>query len=316
MPKLRPPGGRQAAAVTPEVDDEANLQGQTPESEQVGQEGSQDDPAVALRAQIAALEKSNKEYLSRIEAERTEKAEALRRAQEREAEVVRLQEQTVNSQTEAIEAALAAAQAEAEAAQRDWEAAASIGDTKAQSEAQRKMSRAEARIITLESGKEALEREAKERPKAEVRQEAADPLDKINLPPLAKQWLRDHKEYLYDERKNAKIQALHWDVVDEGHPAYSESYFEAMEQKLGLRSAPKAVASEEDDMDEEPVQRRASVSAPPSREVPGSNGVRSEGRITLTAAQKEAARISGISEKEYAAQLINLQKEKQRGNYA
>jgi hypothetical protein len=56
----------------------------------------------------------------------------------------------------------------------------------------------------------------------------------------------------------------------------------------------------------------ARVSAPPSRES-GSNGYsRTDGptRVTLTPAMKEAARFSGISEREYAEQLIRLREEK------
>lgn len=325
MPKLRPIGGRHAAAAVPETEDEANLQGQVVQDVQQGDDtggplqegadGQESDPSATLKAQIAALERSNKEYLARIETEQREKAEALRQAQERRAEIDRLQEQTTSSQAEAIGAALAAAEAEAEAAQRDIEFAASVGDSKAQAEAYRKLSRAEAKILNLENGKEALEREAKERPKQEAQPQAqADPLDNINLPPLAKDWLRNHREFLYDARKNAKIQTLHWDVVDEGHEAYSPSYFEVLEQKLGLRAAPKQV-QEEDDYVEEPTQRRASVSAPPSREVPSSSGVRTNDRVVLTQAEKEAAKISGISEKEYAAQKLNLMKAKREGHY-
>jgi multidrug efflux pump subunit AcrA (membrane-fusion protein) len=329
MPKLRPPRGRQAAAVL-EPQDEIDLQATDGADQGRGEgahlaaeipteeitEGAGD--ASSLRAQIAALERSNQEYLARIETERQEKADALRRAQEREAEIGRLQEQTTSSQADAINAALAAAQAEAESAERDIEAAASLGDAKAQAEAYRKLSRAEARIISLESGKEALEREIKSRPEVKPAVQQDDPLDKINLPPLAKDWLRKHPEFMHDPRKNAKIQTLHYDVVDEGYAPYSKDYFEVLEQKLGMRKATKQTEpeyEEDDDVEDNQSTRRTIVSAPPSRETPSSSGVRGPDRVTLSSAEKEAARISGISEKDYAANKLKLLKEKAQGNY-
>jgi hypothetical protein len=51
--------------------------------------------------------------------------------------------------------------------------------------------------------------------------------------------------------------------------------------------------------------------------VPSWSGKREDrpGSITLTPAQKEASRISGLSEVEYARQLIRLREEKAQGNY-
>lgn len=332
MPKLRQPRGRQAAALLEpqnEADHEAALdtvlgREDEPSSEdtrenglQPGEEGTDASP---LKARIAELERSNQEYLARIEAEQREKTEALRRAQEREAEIGRLQEQTTSSQAEAINAALAAAQAEAESAERDIEAAASLGDAKAQAEAYRKLSRAEARIISLENGKEALEREIKSRPEPKpTPQVQDDPLEKLNLPQLAKDWLRKHPEFLHDPRKNAKIQTLHYDVVDEGYAPYSKDYFEMMEQKLGMRKAPVKAEEpdyeEDDEVEDNQSTRRTIVSAPPSRETPSSSGARDGGRVRLTNLEKEAARMSGISEEEYAKNKLKLIKLKSEGNY-
>ncbi len=328
MPKLRPPGGRRAAAIVQEpeleVNDEAQLVSSMEQAHIEGEEGPDggSDPTVALKAQIEKLERANRSYAERVEAERLRAEQALQRAQERDLEVSKLQEQTVNSQQDAINAALTAAQSEAEAAQREIESAASIGDTKAQGEAYRRLSRAEARIVALESGKESLERDIRDRkaaepPRPEPRSvDGGDAIDKLNIPLTAKTWLRKHPEYLSDQRKNAKIQAAHWDVVDEGIPEYTDEYYEVLEEKLGLRQPPRRAAQvEEDDMDDEPVAplRRSAVSAPPSREPP-TQGLRST-QIKLTPAQKEAARIAGVEEKEYAKQLMRLRDEKANGNY-
>jgi len=102
-------------------------------------------------------------------------------------------------------------------------------------------------------------------------------------------------------------------VVDEGHEQYSAEYFDSLEQKLGMHQTPKL---EESEVDEEPVAptRKAPVSAPPSREALNASGKRNS-RITLTMQQKEAARIAGISEEDYAKGLMRLSQEKLNGNY-
>jgi phage I-like protein len=60
----------------------------------------------------------------------------------------------------------------------------------------------------------------------------------------------------------------------------------------------------------------AHVSAPVSREVPSASGLRSPGRVTLTAQQREAAKMSGVSEAEYARQLLRLRELQASGEYS
>ena len=56
------------------------------------------------------------------------------------------------------------------------------------------------------------------------------------------------------------------------------------------------------------------MSAPPSRDVPSfSTGRPQGGPVRLTAAQKEAAQFSGVSEAEYARQLVKMERMKAAG---
>jgi hypothetical protein len=68
-------------------------------------------------------------------------------------------------------------------------------------------------------------------------------------------------------------------------------------------------------VDAKPRRTIPPVSAPPSRETPTSNGARGSSRVTLSPAQKEAARIAGVSIEDYARHLIRLNEEKASGNY-
>jgi hypothetical protein len=125
-----------------------------------------------------------------------------------------------------------------------------------------------------------------------------------------------HPEYLSDARKNSKIQALHWDVVDEGHAPFSPAYFESLEQHLGMRAKTTQVETDDDNRDaRQPQQRTSIVSAPVSREGTVTNGTRTASQIRLSPAQREAAKMAGISEKDYAIQMQKLAEMKANGTY-
>lgn len=322
MPRLRParePEQPKPGAVAPETEER-----EAPETEQetLSAEGAQEAPEreeapqpsaeEVLKKQVEELRKA--EQLQRDRAVQAERAreEAIRKAREREVEVTKSRGELLQTRKDAISAALAAAKSEADSAQREIENAAAVGDTKAQAEAYRKLSRAEANIVDLERGDAAIKAEEKsleaETAKPSTQQE--DPLDKTGLPDTAKNWLRSHPDYMSDPRKNAKIQALHYDVLDEGHSAFSPEYFESLERHLGLREKEPAPQREQ------PQQQRGPlVSAPVSREAPSSDGVTRPGLIRLTAAQREAAKMAGITEKQYAEQLSKLTEMRANGSY-
>jgi hypothetical protein len=217
-----------------------------------------------------------------------------------------------DAQYDAILNAINAAQAEAEAAQRDYTAAVANQEFDKQAEAQRKMARAEARLDRLEEGKEAFEERRKAlKDKPVERRAPADPFEAqiAALPDPAKVWLRSHRDYMTDQRKNAKIQALHWDVMDEGHEAFSKEYFESLEVHLGLRQKP--AKKEDDDEKDTPI-----VSAPVSRDAPSmSSGRPASTRVRLSPAQREAAKMAGVDEITYAKNLLKMEQLKKEGHY-
>lgn len=320
MPKLREPPKKPEPQLktTPEEHDRFEVQDdeENPEVEVKEPElkPKVDDAAEELKKQIEALKRSEQAARQEAAQAKLDRETMLRRAQEREAEFSRLQTETSQSQLDAITNAMAAAETQIESAKRLIRSAASEGDIDAQIAAQDQLAEARANLVNLTNGKAALEAEAKaakEKPKPEPVTE--DPLDRTNLPDTAKRWLRAHPDYLTDPRKNAKIQALHWDVVDEGHQPFSDAYYESLEQHLGLRSKPRQDVAEEE---EDEPQERVAVSAPVSRNVPSSSGTRLRaGDVKLTKAQREAAALAGITEAEYAKQLVRLADEKSSGNY-
>jgi hypothetical protein len=272
-------------------------------------EPPKDDPTLALQKQLDELRKSEEFQRNRAEQAAKEREEAIKRAQERDVEVVKFQKEATQSQLDHVSTALSAAQAEAESAKRDIKTAITNADPDAQTEAYERLAAARANISKLEDGKFELEARVKAEPRPEVRQEPKQ--QQPQLPESALSWLHAHPQYLSDPEKNAQIQWLHHVIVKEGKSAFSPEYFNRMEEHLGLREAPKEPEKPQEQ------QRTNIVSAPVSREVPsGGTGTRRNGQVTLSPAEKEAAKDAGVTETEYAKQKLRLIEEKSKGNYS
>lgn len=267
-----------------------------------------------LKKQIEALKRGEAEQRRRADQAEREREEARREALDRTTETKRALSDATQARLDFISKTIEKESEAAESAERAVATAMAEGDAVAAAKAQRRLAQAEAQLLALNNGKAAIESEIQEAKtqaeapkKEEPRQQQAtveQVIDSWNVPSTAKQWLKAHQDYVTDPRKNTKIQALHWDIQDEGHAPYSEAYFHSMEVHLGMR-----------DTDEPESERNSIVSAPVSREVPGNNGKRQSGTITLSLAQREAAKASGVTEAEYAKQLVKLRAEKEAGNY-
>jgi hypothetical protein len=103
-------------------------------------------------------------------------------------------------------------------------------------------------------------------------------------------WLRRHPEFALEQSKTERMIDAHNKAINYGYRADTPGYFKYVERELGLDQG------EESPLSAAAAPRRsAPVAAPVSR---GSSGTPKNG-YRLTAAEKEAAAISGISEQEY-----------------
>ena len=104
------------------------------------------------------------------------------------------------------------------------------------------------------------------------------------------------------DKGRRKIAYLHDVILEKGIEPYSDEYLAEMDNLLEGKP-------------EQQQQRTSIVSAPVSREAPSSGGTRTPTKITLTPAQKEAAKIAGISETEYAKHELIRQERVKNGYY-
>jgi len=120
------------------------------------------------------------------------------------------------------------------------------------------------------------------------------------------------------------------EALRSGLEPYSEEFHQAVKRSFDLRMKYATGQAQLPPIPSEPVENDIQtydlpelrnnnrfVSAPVSRETgaTGFNHDAGPGKVRLTVAMKEAARIAGISEAEYAAQVLRLREEKEAGNY-
>lgn len=295
------------------------------------EEPKESEEVIALKKQLEELRNSESEAQRRAKEFDKQRAEAIEAREKLEIDRNRHRLEAESNQLDAINAAISAAKSEADRAEQMLEQAIADADPKRQAEAHRLISRAETNLTRLEDGKEELEHrvslmraearkavekteEVKKEPEVKKEEKQVDPIDTMQLPERAKEWLRDHREFAEDPRKNAKLMAAHWDALDGGHKEFSTDYFIAMETTLGLRKAEVEEEEEIEPVRKEPEPRRSAiVSAPVSREGSSTTGTASKTQVRLTKEEAEFAAMAGITPAEYAKQKLKLQELKKQG---
>ena len=177
-------------------------------------------------------------------------------------------------------------------------------DYDAAAEAQEGMSNMSARLLQLENGKSALEA----RPREAIEQPRRDPVEAFasQLSPRSANWVRNNPQCVTDPRLNQKMIAAHSLAMADGYEADSDDYFNFVETTLGMRKRAEA-APEEEVMSTaaSSTQRRSSPPAAPVSRSNNTSGTRPE-VVRLTALQRETAQFSGMSNEEYAKQVLKI----------
>ena len=121
-------------------------------------------------------------------------------------------------------------------------------------------------------------------------------------------WVRKHPEFARDGKKYAAMLAAHNLAVNQHDlPEESPEYFAKVEEILGINPATRHQEHRDDPAPNDQTStaskatRERTADTPPAAAPPSSGSSRNA--VRLTAAQKEAAQISGISEEEYAKNL-------------
>jgi phage I-like protein len=132
------------------------------------------------------------------------------------------------------------------------------------------------------------------------------PVDDLiqRVTPLSAQWLQNNRDNLKDPRSFRIMARAHEDAVDHGIIPESDEYFRFVESRLGFSKGETAPPEPAMSAAAAPVQRRQSPPAAPVSRQPSTSSGNKPHVVKLTPEQREAARISGVTEEEYARQMI------------
>lgn len=251
-----------------------------------------EEPAKIVTADegIEDLKRQRDEALHRASQSDTVARQNADKAKAAEQEVIKFKSSHEQSQYGTLVAGIDAAKSEADLAQKEYEEAFSTGDASKAAQAQRKLARAEARLTTLEDGKSSMELEIDARKNAKpdpvVQQLSADPVDDYigKFSPRSQNWLRARKDYVTDSKKNLRLIAAHNEALSEDHVTDSDSYFDFIERKLGLKQDPGPVQQQQT------RTRTPMPAAPVSHTAAGGNGGgRSNTQVVLTSGEQKSA---------------------------
>lgn len=150
------------------------------------------------------------------------------------AERAHWQAQAIEAHRGTLEAQQAAALTEAQAGEIEYRSAFEIGDAAGAAAAQRKVARAEAKALRIDEARANID--------AQRAAPVGDRFERFlaqHTAPTAS-WMREHREWVEDPQKSARLQSAHFDAMAEGLKPDTADYFNHVEAKIGLRDGGRA----------------------------------------------------------------------------
>ena len=257
-----------------------------------------------------APEDGIQELKKRLEYEKQARIEAERRAHQANNQINKAYQEVKDSNYQLVTNAIETVKSRAEMLKNAYRESMSVSDFDKAAELQQAMIENDRQLSDLKRGKKALKEQMKEAEAQPIRPMAppvADPVEQMAqaVSPTSAAWLRQNRDTLQDERKIKKMFRAHEDAIDEDIVPDTPEYFSFIETRLGIRKQTEETNSPLSEASA-PAPRK-SVS-PPAAPVSRGNGNR-PGTVRLTREQAETAKLWGWTEKEYAQNVLALQKE-------
>ena len=277
------------------VGDEVNTE--EPEIEVVEAKNEEENAGVAPEDGIEELKR-------KLEEERLARSEAEKRAKEAQAAANKAATETGEHRISLVSNALDNLKREQDILKSNIKELMVVGDYDRAVELQEAFQHNISKMVQLQNGLDEMKREPVRR--VEQPQNDGPTVDDLiqRVTPRSAQWLERNRSHIQDSRTIRIMARAHEDAIDHGIIPESDAYFGFLENRLGLN---KAQPRQEPRYEEQepvmsaasaPTQRRsAPAAAPVSRSGTGGSG--NPRTIRLTAEQAEAAKISGLTNKEY-----------------
>ncbi len=245
----------------------------------------------------------------RLEAEQQARLEAEQYARAAQMEAQRRQAEAQDSNYQMVLSAISTVEQNALALRSAYAEAMTSGDYDRAAQIQEAITVNTSNLSDLKRGRQAMEEAAKRQQAQQRVQEVEPPRDPIEdwatrVTPRSANWLRANKNALSNQAMMKRVMLAHALSQDEGLEPDSDAYFEFIERNVGLRKQQPPARTPDAEPDADSPLSAASAPAPrrsaPPPAAPVSRGTPRANAVRLTPAEREAARVSGISEEEYA----------------
>jgi hypothetical protein len=253
-----------------------------------------------------SIDEGIKELKISLERERLARVEAERRAQQQSAQAHLMTREVEDNQRQMLSSALEMVNSERVLLRNQYAEAMSQGNYSMVAEINDRMNDLAVKANVIEQGRDAMQSQQNQQ-KQPVQQQpyGGDPVEAFaaKLTPRSAAWVREHPEFVRDQKLNRKMLAAHELAVADGIDPDSDEYFNHVEGTL------KVGRNEANGQEEAPLQRKA---APPSAPVSRS-GMNNDGSrpnvVRLNAEQREMASMMGMTPEEYARNMRDLKRE-------
>jgi hypothetical protein len=291
-----------------EIDiDAAEKTEKEPVKEEIEVVKAEEAPA-ASEKKVIPPEEGLEEFKKRFELERKARIDAEKRAQVAALDAHKAKGEVHDTNLQLVANAIDTINQQNEILKSHYSAAMSSGDFDRAAEIQNNMSSNNAKLVSLEQGKTALENTPKPPPPRPA--PPADPVEAIasQLSPRSAEWIRQHPEYARDRRLFQKMIAAHNLISADGVAPDSDEYFSGVERVLNIR--PQEQVRNDDAMADSAkvTQRRSGPPAAPVSRSGTGTGSRPN-VVRLTAEEREMASAMKMTDQEYAKAKLALQKE-------
>lgn len=266
-------------------------------------EGQEEEPVVETKEENP--ESAIEQLRAQLEQERQARYQAEERARKESIRASQAAMEKDDTDLHLVNTAIDTVSRENEILTDKYAEAMSVGNYSEAAKIQRAISNNEAKLLQLENGRAAMQ----SRPKIEPMQRSNDPVEALasQLSPRSADWVRRNPQCVTDQRLYQKMIAAHNLAVADGFSPDTDEYFGFIEETLRLRK-PETTQQQQDV--ENPMSSAAkpvSRQAPPPP-APARNSNQRSNVVRLTAAEADTARMLGMTEKEYAANKLALQK--------
>ena len=261
-----------------------------------------DEPVVAGEAtRDKDVDKALKKLTKKLEKERKARSEAEAIARQASEHARMAHNEASDSNLHLVSGAIDSVKRDQEILKANLRDAMAIGDYDRAAQLQENMTANITNLRQLERGFEEMRQQPRlpPVPQHNPNELSVDVLlDRVT--PKSAEWLRKNKDHLPDPRSIRVMARAHEDALDYGIAPESDAYFQFVENRLGINSSRRSIP-EVDNVMSSASSAKKNRSSPPSAPVsrqpidsPNRSGV-----IHLTAAEVEAAKISGVTPQEY-----------------